>query len=93
MTAQLGSGAYYAERLALREGEVAKPGAVQIADSEVDMFMFGGNSFLAPSNMARRLNLDQRELDIESSMRQALPGPSLAPALASALAPVLAPTV
>ncbi|KAI5480198.1 hypothetical protein MNV49_001526 [Pseudohyphozyma bogoriensis] len=57
-------------------GDVKTPSAVSIPDNEGDMFMFGGNSFLAVSKKAKALGFVQREKDLVESMKEALPAPS-----------------
>ena len=59
-------------------GEVTQGGAISIEEGQGDMFMFGGNSFLAVSEKARTVGWMQKEKGIENSIQDALPGPGSA---------------
>ncbi|KAM0749952.1 NAD(P)-binding protein [Meredithblackwellia eburnea MCA 4105] len=56
-------------------GDVKQPGAVEITDDKGDMYMFGGNSFLAKSKKAEAFGFVQKEKDLIESMKDALPAP------------------
>ncbi|GAA6027244.1 hypothetical protein JCM8097_002519 [Rhodosporidiobolus ruineniae] len=58
-------------------GDVAQPGAKSIGEGEGDLYMFGGNSFMAVSEKAKRLiGWTQRQVGLEEAIRQALPAPT-----------------
>jgi nucleoside-diphosphate-sugar epimerase len=54
-------------------GDVKQPSAKSIPEGEGIMYMFGGNSFLAPSKKAKAFDWVPQEKDLISSMRDALP--------------------
>ncbi|KAI5475592.1 NAD(P)-binding protein [Pseudohyphozyma bogoriensis] len=56
-------------------GEVERPSAVGIRDSDGDMFMFGGNSFLAISKKAKALGFKPRQKTIIATLQEELPAP------------------
>jgi len=64
--------------LMFARGEVTQRGAISIGEGEGDMFMFGGNSFLAVSEKAKAFGWMQKEKGIEGSIQDALPGPGSA---------------
>lgn len=59
--------------LLFARGETSKPSAIELAEGEGILYMFGGNSFLAPSKKAKALGFRPKQKDIVSSMRDALP--------------------
>ncbi|CAN9439803.1 unnamed protein product [Alternaria alternata] len=59
--------------LLFARGETSKPSAIEIAEGEGILYMFGGNSFLAPSKKAKALGFRPKQKDLVNSMRDALP--------------------
>ncbi|KAI5371353.1 hypothetical protein CUC08_Gglean004628 [Alternaria sp. MG1] len=59
--------------LLFARGETSKPSAIEIAEGEGILYMFGGNSFLAPSKKSKALGFRPKQKDLVSSMRDALP--------------------
>ncbi|KAL7424000.1 hypothetical protein Q5752_001585 [Cryptotrichosporon argae] len=53
-------------------GEVAQPGAVSINEGDADGYMFGGNSFMAPSEKAKALGWRQKAPGFEEAIKLAL---------------------
>jgi nucleoside-diphosphate-sugar epimerase len=58
--------------LLFARGDTSKPSAKEIAEGEGILYMFGGNSFLAPSKKAKALGFKPKQKDLVSSMRDAL---------------------
>jgi hypothetical protein len=58
--------------LLFARGETSKPSAIQLAEGEGILYMFGGNSFLATSKKARVLGFKPKQKDLVSSMQDAL---------------------
>ena len=53
-------------------GDIPKGSAISIPEGSGEGYMFGGNSFMAVSEKAKALGWQRKELDLATSMRQAL---------------------
>jgi hypothetical protein len=60
------------DQLAAR-GDIPHTGAVSIPEGSGDMYMFGGNSFMAVSEKAKALGWRQVQPDLEEAVKLALP--------------------
>jgi hypothetical protein len=53
-------------------GEIKEPSAKEIGEGEGILYMFGGNSFLAPSYKAKALGFTAEQKDLVGAMQEAL---------------------